>query len=176
MTTNPNKVFTALRRVSQTSRLNMQLVLGRYGTERLLARLAASPYARRFVIKGATAFLVWGGPPHRATRDLDLLGFDAVGIDEVVALFREIAGLSLPTPDGLAFPPDEIRGEPIREGEHYQGVRVRLLGLLDGTRIPMVVDVGFGDVVMPPPGSSRAPSDPPSRAARHRCRWTHHSP
>ena len=40
-----------------------------------LYRLAKSPHGARFVLKGATLFTVWTGQPHRATRDVDLLGF-----------------------------------------------------------------------------------------------------
>lgn len=49
-------------------------VLARYGVERVLCRLTASPHGERFLLKGATLFTVWEGSPHRATRDLDLLG------------------------------------------------------------------------------------------------------
>lgn len=49
-------------------------VLARYGVERVLCRLAASSHGERFLLKGATLFTVWEGAPHRATRDLELLG------------------------------------------------------------------------------------------------------
>ena len=42
-------------------------VLTRYGVERLLCRLAASPHGERFLLKGAMLFTVWEGVPHRAT-------------------------------------------------------------------------------------------------------------
>ena len=44
-------------------------VLARYGVERELCRLAASPHGERFLLTGATLFTVWEGSPHRATRD-----------------------------------------------------------------------------------------------------------
>jgi hypothetical protein len=55
---------------------DFQLVLTRYATERFLYRLSHSSHASKFVVKGATLFALWGGGnPHRATRDVDLLGF-----------------------------------------------------------------------------------------------------
>ena len=54
---------------------DFHLVLTRYANERLLFRLASSRYAQRFVLKGAALFTLLTGKPHRATRDLDLLGF-----------------------------------------------------------------------------------------------------
>lgn len=50
-------------------------LLIRYVGLRLLARLAASEHASRFLLKGATMFLVWHGSMHRPTSDIDLLGF-----------------------------------------------------------------------------------------------------
>lgn len=50
-------------------------VLLRYGLERLLYRLTRSVHADQFVLKGAMMFTVWSKYPHRATKDLDLLGY-----------------------------------------------------------------------------------------------------
>ena len=49
--------------------------LTRYAGARLLYRLSVSPHAERFVLKGAVLFSLWSDAPHRATRDVDLLGF-----------------------------------------------------------------------------------------------------
>lgn len=54
-------------------------------------------------------------------------------------------------PDGLEFEEGSIRGEEIREDQEYRGVRVRLTAHLAGARIPLQVDVAFGDVVTPAP-------------------------
>ena len=49
------------------------LVLARYGAERLLYRLSRSQYADQFILKGALLLLVWLGEALRPTRDVDLL-------------------------------------------------------------------------------------------------------
>ncbi len=46
-----------------------QLVLVRYGIERLLYRLSVSPHGKQFVLKGAMLFQLWTGQPHRSTLD-----------------------------------------------------------------------------------------------------------
>ena len=51
------------------------LLLTRYGIERLLYRLSQSQHADRFLLKGAMLFAVWDTKTHRPTQDLDLLGF-----------------------------------------------------------------------------------------------------
>src|SRR5690349_5642051 len=37
----------------------------------------------------------------------------------------------------------------IKEGADYEGVRVRFNAMLAGARIPMQIDIGFGDVIVP---------------------------
>jgi hypothetical protein len=51
------------------------VLLMRYGVERLLYRMSRGPHADAFVLKGAMLFAIWADKPHRPTQDLDLLGF-----------------------------------------------------------------------------------------------------
>ena len=52
--------------------------------------------------------------------------------------------------DGIVFDPTSIAGEEIRAADEYAGARVRLHARLGDARIPVQVDVGFGDAVVPP--------------------------
>lgn len=52
-------------------------------------------------------------------------------------------------PDGLSFDASSVRAEQITEDAAYQGVRVNFMGYLGNARIPMQVDVGFGDPITP---------------------------
>src|SRR5205085_2680193 len=76
--------------LARTRNWDFHRVLTRYGVERLLFRLAASAHGQRFLLNGATLFTVWEGMPHRATKDLDLLGLRRASVEEMVALFREV--------------------------------------------------------------------------------------
>ena len=67
---------------------DFELVLTRYANERLLHRLTKSAHAGQFVLKGATLFTIWTGEPHRATRDVDLLGFGDPSVGAVRAMFE----------------------------------------------------------------------------------------
>ena len=51
------------------------VLLMRYGVERLLYRMSKSPHADAFVLKGAMLFAIWADKPHRPTQDLDLFFF-----------------------------------------------------------------------------------------------------
>ncbi len=137
-----------LLQFAQKTKEEHQLVLMRYGLERLLFRLSLSPYANQFVVKGAMMFLVWKGEPYRATKDLDLLSLQSATVDRFENLFRELCSMN-PVEDGLVFLPESVQAGDIRQDEAYQGVRVRLEARLGKAKIPLQVDIGFGDAVTP---------------------------
>ena len=126
-----------------------QLVLSDFATERLLYRLSISPYTDRFILKGAMLFRLWSADRHRATWDLDLLGRGIGSIESAVADFQEICVIS--SEDGLSFDRDSIDGSEILAAEESADVRVKLVGELADARIPMQIDIGFGDAVVPAP-------------------------
>jgi predicted nucleotidyltransferase component of viral defense system len=124
------------------------LVLIRYALERLLYRLSKSDFRDQFVLKGAMLFQVWTETPHRPTRDLDLLGRGDPSLEHCQEVFREICRIPVED-DGLIFSADTVNVEKIKEDQDYEGVRVKFLARLDNPRIPVQVDVGFGDAVTP---------------------------
>jgi len=70
--------------------------------------------------------------------------------EHLAQVFREVCEQEV-VDDGLRFPVEPIRAEPIRDDQADGGVRVRLIALLDRARIPLQVDIGFGDAPVPPP-------------------------
>jgi len=122
----------------------------RYAIERLLYRLSVSEVSGEFVLKGAVLFRVWSDEPHRPTMDLDLLGYGDDSDERIADVFRGICQMNVED-DGLVFDEKSIRVMPIREGMEYQGCRVNLLAYLGKGRIPVQVDIGFGDAVTPKP-------------------------
>ena len=123
-------------------------LLTRYANERLLFRLAESAHRDQFVLKGATLFELWYDTVHRATRDVDLLGFGEPGEERIQSVFRELCKVEV-EPDGLRFLDESVQAERIRDAQEYGGVRVRLAADLGGARIPLQVDIGFRDAVTP---------------------------
>jgi hypothetical protein len=121
-------------------------VLNRFGRERLLYRIGISEYRDRFLLKGAMLFALWYDMPHRPTRDMDLLGFGPGELFVLERVFREIA--QQPVDDGLAFS-ETVTAAEIRKEANYAGARVTLLATLEQARIPLQVDIGFGDPVTP---------------------------
>jgi len=127
-------------------------LLSAYVLERLLYRLSKSEHRDRFILKGAVLFSVWFDTPHRATRDLDLMGYGSNSPDSLVQTFTEICGTPV-EPDGLVFASDTVEAETIRNATEYVGVRVTCVAFLGSARCPVQIDVGFGDAITPPPES-----------------------
>lgn len=138
-----------LKQHADARQQDFNLTLTHYGLERLLYRLSISQHAHRYLLKGALLFSLWYDQPHRPTRDADLLGFGPDDVDSAVVAFREICSIKLD--DGLVFDVASVKGSVIRKEAGYGGVRVDLLAALDGARIALQVDIGFGDAVTPAP-------------------------
>ena len=132
------------------------LLLNRFGMERLLARVSASPHADRFLLKGALLFALWYDTPHRPTRDADLLGFGPEDEANLIATFRDIAAMDLG--DGIVFAPDSVKADPIREDNTYGGTRITLVARIGSARCALQIDVGFGDAVTPGPQTVAYPT------------------
>lgn len=127
---------------------DFQLILIQYAVERLLYRFSRSAYKDRFILKGAMLFSAWSAEPFRATRDLDFLGKGENTVSAMAKVFREICKTAADG-DGLEFLSDKIGGEEIRDEREYRGVRLSFEARLAGARIPVQVDIGFGDAVAP---------------------------
>jgi predicted nucleotidyltransferase component of viral defense system len=156
MTTNlAASVRARLKNHADATGRDFNLILTHFGLERLLYRMSISPYAGNYLLKGALLFSLWYDQPKRPTRDADLLAFGADDTATAVATFRDICRLK--ADDGIVFDPDSVRGAEIRKQAGYGGVRIDLLGLLDAARVPLQVDIGFGDAVTPAPEAVEYP-------------------
>jgi hypothetical protein len=71
-------------------------------------------------------------------------------IPEIEKAVREICATPVED-DGLRFDPTSLKGEAIREDQEHRGVRTRLVATMGNAKIPVQVDVGFGDLVTPSP-------------------------
>ncbi len=89
----------------------------------------------------------WFDDPHRVTRGLDLLGFGDPGEDAMLATFRDIA--SHGGGDGVAFDPHTLRVDRVCDDLFYGGLRLRLIASVDGARVSLIIDIGFGDALEP---------------------------
>jgi predicted nucleotidyltransferase component of viral defense system len=131
-------------------------VLQYYALNRFLYRLGQSDYRDRFILKGALMLVAWDSPVTRPTRDIDLLGHVRNLPETVAEAMRSICALAMEE-DGLRFNTRGLSAQRIIEGASYVGVRVRFTGYLGNARIPMQIDVGFGDALVPAPMEVQIP-------------------
>lgn len=115
-----------------------------FGMERFLYRLSRTKYAGKFVLKGGLLFYVWNSPLRRPTRDIDFRGYVSSDKANLVKIFNAVIEESAPE-DGIAFDPHSLIVEETQIDADYIGIRVKLTALLERTRIPLQIDIGFSD-------------------------------
>lgn len=127
----------------------MQDELVTYGLERTIYRLSISEYAERFILKGGIfLYALFDGNFARATMDIDLLAqYISNDAEEMKRVFRNI--FSIECDDALRFDIESLDVINITEFKEYHGVNVSIMGYLDRTKVPVSIDIGFGDVIYP---------------------------
>lgn len=141
-------ILDRLKNRARDAAVEPQALLVRYGHERFLYRLSRSPHADRFVLKGAMLLVAWFGETLRPTRDIDLLGFGDVSVEELSRLFRAICAVDVEF-DGMEYDAESLRVEEIRNEDAYGGKRATLNARLGASRMVIQVDIGVGDAVQP---------------------------
>lgn len=146
---NTESVKARLKNIAKETGRTFQDLLGSYGMERILYRLSISEYREKFTLKGGIfLYALYDGDYPRATTDIDLL---AKGIgNDIVAMKTVFTHIfSITTDDPLKFDFKSLDVKAITEFKEYHGVNVSITAFLDKTRIPISIDVGFGDVIYP---------------------------
>jgi len=146
---NADSVKARLKNFAVSSGCTFQEALVNYGLERTIYRISVSQYASHFVLKGGIfLYAVFDRKYARATTDVDLLArCISNSAEEMKAVIRDI--LAQDTDDALVFDLDSIKAEDITEFKEYHGLHISAVAYLDRTRIPIGIDIGFGDVIYP---------------------------
>jgi predicted nucleotidyltransferase component of viral defense system len=127
----------------------MQDKLVTFGLERTIYRLSVSPYAEMFTLKGGIfLYALFDGEYARATMDIDFLA-QCIPNDseEMKKVFNDI--FSIECDDALRFDLNTLEVINITEFKEYHGVNVSITGYLDRTKVPVSIDIGFGDIIYP---------------------------
>ena len=138
-----------LKKQAIEEKKTMQDKIVMYGLERTIYRLSISKYAERFTLKGGIfLYALFNGDYTRATTDIDLLAqCISNDVEEMKKVFKEI--FSIKCDDALRFDLNTLDVIYITEFKEYHGVKVSILGYLDKTKVPISIDIGFGDIVYP---------------------------
>jgi predicted nucleotidyltransferase component of viral defense system len=148
-------VLQRLKSKAQNSGKSYQLVLQLFCQEEILRRVQNSRFCKNLVLKGGLFLFSLSRFESRPTMDVDFMLRNLSNQpEEVVSMIKEI--LSINT--GNDFVNFEIKGvESIAEQREYNGIRIKVIGILKNTRTPFDVDFGVGDVVIPHPEERRIP-------------------
>lgn len=144
---NAESIKARLRNLAKETGKTMQDILVLFGLERTIYRLSISQYAERFTLKGGIfLYALFNGDYARATTDIDLLAqYIPNDTNEKKKIFNRI--FAVECDDALKFNLDTLEVINITEFKEYHGVKVSIMAYLDKTKIPVSVDIGFGDVI-----------------------------
>ena len=147
--TNAVSVKDKLKNKSIETGKTLQELLVLYGIERTIYRLSISRFKDSFVLKGGILlYACFDGAYARATTDIDLFASNISNdIDQMKEIFSGIFGIEADDP--LVFDLRTLSVRSICEFKKYHGVNINIVAFLDKTRIPISIDVGFGDVIVP---------------------------
>ena len=145
-TKNAMQLKARINNMAKEAGIPAQAMMQSYLLERLLERLAESPWRDNVVIKGGVLISSLVGVSSRTTMDLDttVRGFDLTH-ESAERAFREIAAVQ--ADDDWEFEFD--RTEDIRETDDYPGIRVHLKAYYAPMSVPLTVDVTTGDRITP---------------------------
>ena len=149
MADKPKNIAASVRQrllnLARAEEQGFDVVLVAFGLERLIYRLSVSAHRDRFVLKGGMLVTLWTKDRGRFTRDIDFLSF---GAEDEATLKKTIAEiLAIDAEDGLIFDDANLTAAPIREDQVYGGMRLKTVAYLERARIPITIDVGFGDAL-----------------------------
>lgn len=146
-----------LKNLSERKNRPFDEVLRYYAMERFLYRLYLSPYKNKFFLKGALMLKVWDAMDHRATMDIDLLARLSNKMENLRSVIVEICAIPEES-DAITFNTQKLILRETQTGGDYHGISASFSALLFSTKIPILIDIGFNDVVIPEPQKIHYPT------------------
>ena len=154
-------VLDRLKATARNRGEDARLLIVRYMLQRFLHRMSASDGGDTLVIKGGMMMPLLGAGT-RPTEDIDGHSHVALDIGQASALLAGICGTDPAEEDGVEFDAAGMRIQEIRDGL-MPGFRATVTGSITPvggkpTRVPIKIDICFGDVITPEPTWAELPS------------------
>jgi len=146
-----------LKNLSERRNRPFDEILRYYAMERFLYRLSISPHAKKFYLKGGLMLKVWDALDHRATMDIDLLARTSNQIDNLHRIITEVSEINCEE-DGITFDTQKLILRYTQTGGDYNGVSSSFSAKLFTTKMPVLIDIGFNDIVIPQPQQIQYPT------------------
>jgi predicted nucleotidyltransferase component of viral defense system len=150
-------IYSRLKNVARERKRPVQEVLKYYAMERFLYRLSVSSYQTNFYLKGGLMLMVWDPMSHRATVDIDLLAKTSNSIANLQKIINEVCAIEV-IPDGLKFASETLKLAEAQLEAEYHGISAAFSAHLFTAKLPMRIDFGFSDTILPHPAKVKYPT------------------
>lgn len=150
-------IYSRLKNVARLRKRPVQEVLKYYAMERFLYRLSVSTHQSSFYLKGGLMLMVWDPMSHRATVDIDLLAKTSNSIANLQKIINEICAIEV-VPDGLIFVSETLKLTEAQLEAEYHGISAAFSAQLFTAKLPMRIDFGFSDTILPYPAKVKYPT------------------
>lgn len=150
-------VYSRLKNIARQKKRPVQEVLKYYAMERFLYRLSVSSHQSAFYLKGGLMLMVWNPMSHRATVDIDLLAKTSNSIANLQRIINEVCAIDV-VPDGLAFASETLKLSEAQLEAEYRGISAAFSAQLFTAKLPMRIDFGFSDTILPHPAVVKYPT------------------
>ena len=140
-------ILAKLKNKAKASGISYQQCLQLFFQEEFLRRLSKSKYVDNLVLKGGLFIYTLTNFESRATIDVDFLLRQLPGlIGDVKAVIEEIIN----TDTGNDYIVMTAGGfEEISPQRKYRGISTQIIGKIKNVRVPLNVDIGVGDIIIP---------------------------
>ena len=146
---NVQSIKDKLKNIARKNHRVYQEVLTVYALERTIYRISKSDFKENFTLKGGIfLYALYDKNYPRSTTDIDLRA-DRISGDEktIKSVFERI--FSLQFDDGLEYDLETLVTKQITKQDEYQGINISVTALLGNIKIPVSIDIGFGDIIVP---------------------------
>jgi hypothetical protein len=145
-------IYLDLQKAARKSGRPAGELLELYALEGFLSRLAASPYASQFVLKGGALLAAYD--ERRPTQDVDFSARQTpADMHRMLDAMCAIADIAMD--DGLVFDTGSAKVQQIRDEAEYPGTRVSMKARMFSAHLSFHIDISVGDPVWPDPAAAR---------------------
>ena len=146
MMINKDSLKARANNISKKMNISQNIVYNRFFFDAFLARLAASSYKDKFILKGGLYLSSLLGVSSRSTMDIDFcLKQLSMEKDNLIKIVAEV--LDIGVDDGVSF--KIISSDDIRMDDPYGGYQIKILGKLENVKYEFGIDVATGDPIVP---------------------------
>ena len=94
---------------------------------------------------------------HRATVDIDLLGKTSNSLANLQKIINEVCTIDV-IPDGMVFASQSLKLTEAQLEAEYHGISAAFSAQLFTAKLPMRIDFGFSDTILPHPAKLKYPT------------------